>query len=840
MGRDWWGSGGRTIRLAVIAIGLGPALAMAACRNDDALGGRWRPDAAPAPAASDASASGGRAAVDAAPNRDFGGDDRTTGAGGTSGQARPDAAIVRAPDAGGIIRTDAGLPPVCPAAGSPPPASVDSVGTCGASLSTGDTLRLGPALAGQTYLRCGTVGSETTWQVTLSPDASRLAALTSSGTVRLFATDDWHEIAQLASPIGQLDAAVFSPDGTALATVSRELGAVMLWRPDNGQLIRSVTIPAQTTIGDPKSALTFAADGRRLVTSLDAIVDLSTGTVTDWVGNPIASGGPARTDMEVARDITHLMFPDQLRLVGCETRLLVQARYPAGNAGTAPGVRLFDPTGGRKGVSLAGGLYAEIGGVAASNDGRWVALASYSDDPPPKLGLGLYDAGSGALYVSDGSATGQLVGFSPDGTELYMATTFEIVVRAVPTLAVLRRLPLPAGGKLMAISPLGPLIVSTTDASLWLDPSTGAVLRQVAFPISAPTFSADGRYGASSGGGSALFHLWRETDATALCGPAAPPAGAAVATVALSPDGRTLGLGRADGTVELHDIELNGEVGPLQGTVATGFIQPVYSALRLANHGTRMAVVGTLNPVELRSKVGVFDQTGRMLFGRPISPYGPPELQLALSPDGGEVAYVDGGGGIVDAQQINAASVDSNAVIFTKPLAGPLTGIDSFSADGSRLALPAVDGMEIWRLSDGQEEAAVGSGGGQTWAVAFSPSWKYLAEPTFPPTGLGIPDILPYLEIWDPVTGSELARIDQLDLDSSARVDDTGTVVVADEMVTHTLVTSWYAPFVYDLASATETRMFRTTSDEWEPALPFAGGARIVTRLGSALALWCR
>ncbi len=58
--------------------------------------------------------------------------------------------------------------------------------------------------------------------------------------------------------------------------------------------------------------------------------------------------------------------------------------------------------------------------------------------------------------------------------------------------------------------------------------------------------------------------------------------------------------------------------------------------------------------------------------------------------------------------------------------------------------------------------------------------------------------------------------------------------------MTHTLATNWYALFVYDLPGATERRMFRATASDGEPVLTFAGGNRILTRLGSALALWCR
>src|SRR4051794_37771529 len=61
---------------------------------------------------------------------------------------------------------------------------------CGALMFTAP-LTLAPAAAGQAYTRCGTLGPEGGWKVTLSPAGDRLAALTGAGTVRLIAADSW-------------------------------------------------------------------------------------------------------------------------------------------------------------------------------------------------------------------------------------------------------------------------------------------------------------------------------------------------------------------------------------------------------------------------------------------------------------------------------------------------------------------------------------------------------------------------------------------------------------------------------------------------------------------------
>jgi len=84
-----------------------------------------------------------------------------------------------------------------------------AIASCAAQLDLGALLSVAPAAAGQRFVRCATLGPETGWSVALSPDGRRLAARTGAGTVRLLDTDSWREVAQLASPLGRMDAAAF-------------------------------------------------------------------------------------------------------------------------------------------------------------------------------------------------------------------------------------------------------------------------------------------------------------------------------------------------------------------------------------------------------------------------------------------------------------------------------------------------------------------------------------------------------------------------------------------------------------------------------------------------------
>ena len=139
-----------------------------------------------------------------------------------------------AADAGG--RALAPYPPAtCPdttwvPARVPAPATVQG---CRGQLALSSAFRTNGSPAPH-FFRCGTLGPEIETDVRLSPDGARLATLTGAGTVRLFATDDWREIAQLAPAVGRIDAFAFSPDGTRLATLSMEHGELTVWHAADG------------------------------------------------------------------------------------------------------------------------------------------------------------------------------------------------------------------------------------------------------------------------------------------------------------------------------------------------------------------------------------------------------------------------------------------------------------------------------------------------------------------------------------------------------------------------------------------------------------------------------
>jgi len=683
-----------------------------------------------------------------------------------------------------------------------------------------DQVRLAPGADGQNFVRCGTLGSETGWQVALAPDARRLAALTSAGTVRLFQTTPyWSEIAQLASPVGALDAIAFSPDGARLATLSSERGAVTLWNSADGAVAARFDEVALSTLNHALNALAFSSDGRRLATSLGTVIDLATGTTTSWDRHS--------SDVSV----------NSLRFVGCDQRLVVDAVVGRGMSGSDREVLLVDVT---KGVTmlLAGGRYPRVRGTVTSSDGRWIAIALDGAAEDATQGLRLFDAATGTLVASDATTTGDLIGFSPASDRLYTTIAGEIEVRDVPALRPRARLMPPSPARAVGVSPRGEIIASAPDTSAWLDPGTGAVLRRSLFQIARPTFSADGRYGVSSGAG-AMFRLWGEADATARCAPPTPTLQKAVAGVAVSPDGKTLATVDGRGIAELRAIDDAGTFGRAWNTIDVG-ISPnsVHTALAVANGGARVAARGLPAAsapslqANAQSRVIVVDvASGRTPVSRDVART---DVGFALSPDGAWVAFDDGP---TEARTLSAVAVDTGApALFLRD--GAIRTVDSFSPDSKRLALAAPAGMEIWDLAAGTLATTYAIADKHLRNYALSPNWSSMG-------GIVISspfDLDHYMAtVWRPSDGYALRSFGtRMDFDSPPRFDPTAAIMAASMFVVHTSEGDWHAWHVWFVANGVQLRQFTPSNDVNEPLVAFARGNRLLTRAGSALAVWCR
>ena len=666
-----------------------------------------------------------------------------------------------------------------------------------------------PAAAGQPYVRCGTVGPDNHWLVTLSPDGRYLAALTSTGTVRLLSTSDWTEVADFASPVGVVDALAFSPDGEMLATWSGELGLVALWGVSDGCLLRTFVVPPHAT-SYAQGALAFSPDsqtlavGPTLVVTLDAPARL-------WIP-PVNPKLPINLESETRA----------LTFAASGTRLMTYSLDPAGNAGWISQLVLRDPANLSSVTFGIGDLWLDVDGATLSGDGRWIAVVTSSSSSEPPVGLSLIDTAAGIRVAGDPASAPTLLGFGPGSQLLYTTGGGEIQSREVPSLTVRAHFAVPDGMSPVAVTPSGLILVSSTQGSAWLDPKTGAVVKSAAFEITHPSFSADGYLGATGSDSGALFRVWREDDATQLCAPPLP-ADPAIVAAAPSRDGRTLAVAHGDGSVELRPIAPDGSIGAATGSVATGL---TLEALAVSDQGQR---IGVMSPAgtNLQNVTVVDFATGSPVFNAVAASR---TRRLALSPDGGWVAFR------ATANELRAVGLQTGATVSIASKGRPYDDVISFSNDGARLAVEASDGAEIWRLADGVKETTFAMPQASTDGIGLSPDWSVVAGVEYV-EGTGIPR----LQVWSPADGPSTARAFGFSgsLIGPPRFDAASAVLVGYSVDGHSVTTDGdlYAWHVWDVATGTPLR----GSTVWsEPVLPIAGGARILTGTSSALIAWCR
>jgi hypothetical protein len=396
---------------------------------------------------------------------------------------------------------------------------------CGA-LTLGTSIALAPAASGQSYVRCDTLGPETGWQLTVSPTGDRLAARTGAGTVRLIATDPWHEIAELGSPLGQIDAVAFSPDGATLAILSAEMGEATLFGAADGTFQRSFAGPAASGVDTTASALAFSRDGGRLATSLGTVIDLAAGTTSSWQTGA-AEAFTLAVNPENLRFSTAGGGVPLIRFTASGSQLFLETDYQIGNSPPSTRLELRDPATGAQ-IVLYDFYSRGLLGYAVSPDGHYVARATTSEAGGQGFaaGLTIVDGTTGAQLAFDASFTGSVLGFSGDGSELFTETGATVSVVGSADLHTIHQFVVPPGVTFLGISPAGDVVGSLAGATSWWDPATGAVVKTSSYPLAAASWSGDGRFGAGTGDPSALFHFWREADDAQLC---APPADASTA-----------------------------------------------------------------------------------------------------------------------------------------------------------------------------------------------------------------------------------------------------------------------------------------------------------------------
>jgi WD40 repeat protein len=570
-----------------------------------------------------------------------------------------------------------------------------------------------------------------------------------------------------------ISASAMSPDGNSLATASK--GSVVVWDARTGERLHEFPFNPGSRLATP--GLAFSPDGKHLGYvpnyELACVWDLRTGkevirVTKDWrAGHSLCHFTPdgkefavvdqnrvAFWDLASAKEtrsipIEHasLLSPDAttyLRVPGEKSLVL-------GDARTGKEKARWDVATSQDGVR---------NGLAFSPDGKTLAVVHQNKEiqirtPPAPAVLRTIPLPDTAKFHHSGHNYWEyLVGFSPDGQTLHLATLSGTVHRW--DLATGKELPTLTKHLSRAVGyhplPDGKTVLTTGGDGLirrW-DGKTG---RELSKPPSyqgrtRAAYSPDGRFVAvgDAGGRLDLFDARTGKRLHAL-----RDKGAAVNNLAFAPDGRSLAAGLHSGEVRYWEVpsESEGKARRRAGEPGWGFA----STMSFSPDGRHLFVANYPH------RVGLFEvATGREVWRGPIS------TAAAFTANGAQLAVALGGPRLTI---LNAATGKELAKVplNTSARENFFNAVDSLaiSPDGTRLAVALYDGkVSLCDVRDGEETRqfpAVGPPEGKfagislrdsnrAVVVAFSPDGRWLLS--------GCDD--GHVRVWEVATGAEVLR----------------------------------------------------------------------------------
>lgn len=545
--------------------------------------------------------------------------------------------------------------------------------------------------------------------VRVSPNGRVLASAGADTEIRLWSLEEAPQ--PLGDPLDGGDATVFalafSPDGRFLASGGGE-AAIRLWDlgdPDEAALLGQPHAEVASTV----YSLAFSPDGAVLAAAA------ADGTIHLW---DVASSGLAGHRQlpafgSVAAYAVGYTADGTVLIGGGEDGTVRLWSLGAGVAPAALGAPLAGP---------GGTVYS----VATSPDGRVLAAGSASGlvalwdiaDPVAPVPIGEPLAGPESWVNA--------LAFSPDGATLVGGSSDNLLwAWDTGTGEARAALPHPLAVTSVAFLPDGAGLATTANdgvVRLWELP--GPVLHGTPASIFTTSFSdAGGLLATAARDGVRLWDVTVPSAPTAVGTVLPAPEGAARTSgaAALSPDGRVLAAGAADGAVYLWDIEEPTHPGvPRTLAGPTDLIENVaFSA-----DGRFLAAASD------DATVTVWDLSEPEVPGARLT--GPTNyvMSVAFSPDGAMLA---------------AGSVDERVYLWdlTDPrapeaLGEPLTGATSyvnavaFSPDGRTLAAGG-DDRSIWLWDVGEPASPSLLAGPVTWQdgvlymLDFSPDGRFLA-----------------------------------------------------------------------------------------------------------------
>ncbi len=551
-----------------------------------------------------------------------------------------------------------------------------------ASVGVDDVIRIWDSTTGQPVGSPMAGNTDRVWNMTFNADGTRLFSAAQDGRIIAWDVETGELLTEVAATDrirGRISSIAVNPDSKWLATAHAD-GLIRLWDPGTLASIGELT-------GHEGGALSLAVHpgGDTLYSGgADGIVrqwqvDTETEAAVLWPGG------------QAVRELA----------IDPESGLLA-----AGS--TDSHVRVWDVAD----AQLISDITTNIGWIEALDfDSGGAAVAVSGFGPLVQV----FDPASGALryaiedhtdWVQDlkfDSSSGQLITAGNDGDLAFRdADDGKRLTTQRPHSERIRSVAVTADGSGLATADDGKAV------TLW-DSATGQITSEIALNNSPLTldFNGDGSHLVAAGFTGNL-HVVEAASGT-IAGEI-KHAGGVARSVAFRSDSSQIAVALSSGTLELHDVNVNGSQATGSGAtpIDLGEGQALWSvAYDVAGEAL---VVGTDTGL-----VHVVDTAGAALGSGPLSGAEGPVYAASFNPDGSQVAAVDGNG------MLHVWNRSSGEVLFSTDVSDQALRAVAFSSDGSLIATAGDDGVMAIRSADTGELTAASATGQPLLSVAFGP-----------------------------------------------------------------------------------------------------------------------